>query len=56
MKKIITSRINPPIPTSKYDWEAVFDDYEEGDFIGWGATEQDAIDDLLNQEKAFWDH
>lgn len=48
----------PPIPTRSLDWSAVTDDYDcdcdiDGFFstcpIGHGATEQDAIDDLLEQ-------
>ncbi len=44
--KIITKCINPPIPLRKYDWEAYYDNYDEGDPIGYGATEQEAINDL----------
>ena len=45
-EKIITSYIYPPITDRKYDWQATYGDYEEGDFIGYGATEQEAINDL----------
>ena len=51
MGKIITSHIRPPIPVRDYDWSAVREDYDEGDFIGYGRTEQDAIDDLIEQEE-----
>lgn len=38
----------PPIPCRKFDWCAVDDStYEPGCAIGWGATEQEAIEDLL---------
>jgi len=47
--KIQTSYWRKPIPTDKYDWEAVDDNYEPGEPIGRGATEQEAIDDLLEQ-------
>jgi hypothetical protein len=43
IRKIITSRVNPPIPTTAYDWSATLDGYEPGDPIGWGATEAGAI-------------
>jgi hypothetical protein len=32
-----------------HEWSATEEDYEAGDPIGYGPTEQDAIDDLLNQ-------
>ena len=47
--KIITSYDYPPIPIRSCDWSAVTDDYEPGDPIGRGATEQEAIDDLKEQ-------
>lgn len=48
----------PPIPVRNFDWVATDDNYDcdcdqDGFFstspIGHGATEQDAIDDLLEQ-------
>ena len=50
MKKIITTYECPPIPVRNYDWSASREDYDEGDFIGYGRTEQEAIDDLLEKE------
>lgn len=35
-----------PIPQRQFDWEAVTDNYEPGQPIGYGRTEQEAIDDL----------
>lgn len=49
--EIVTRHIYPPIPVRQYDWEAHYDDYDEGDPIGYGSTEQQAIDDLKQQEK-----
>jgi hypothetical protein len=47
-RKIVTTHITPPIPQScGCDWQATFDDYDLGDPIGIGATEQEAIDDLM---------
>ncbi len=46
---IVTNYINPPIPIRLYDWTATRQDYEPGDAVGYGATEQEAIDDLLGQ-------
>ena len=48
--KIITQQINPPIPLTKFDWCAVFDNYEEGNPQGFGATEDEAIVDLMEQQ------
>jgi hypothetical protein len=50
MRKIITIKHCPPIPVRDYDWSALREDYDEGDLIGYGITEQDAIDDLVEQE------
>ena len=53
-----TSHDYPPTPDRGFDWSAVEDDYDvdfdqDGYFStcphGYGATEQDAIDDLLEQ-------
>jgi hypothetical protein len=38
-----------PIPPRSFDWEAWLDNYEPGHAIGHGATEREAIDDLLSQ-------
>ena len=48
--KIITRHEYPPIPIRDYDWSAIRQDYEPGDPIGHGKTEQDAIKDLLEAE------
>lgn len=57
--KIRTSFVYPPIPDRNFDWSAIDDDTydcdcdQDGFFsrspIGRGATEQEAIDDLLAQ-------
>lgn len=48
--RIVTSNIFPPIPVRTMDWSAVDDDtYDGSGPIGWGETEQEAIDDLLEQ-------
>lgn len=41
----------PPIPVRNFDWSAVDDDTYDGEGcpIGHGATEQEAIADLLEQ-------
>lgn len=52
--KIITSYWAKPIPLRDCDWSATYDDYEGGDgysepagTIGFGSTEQAAIEDLM---------
>lgn len=47
--KIVTSHNRPPIPDREYDWSAVTDDYEPGDPIGNGETEEAAILNLIGQ-------
>lgn len=47
--KIHVDYVHPPIPIRDRDWCATVDGYEPGDPIGWGATEQDAIADLMDQ-------
>jgi hypothetical protein len=47
--RIITRYEPKPIPISKFDWTAVLDDYDLGSPAGWGATEAEAINDLINQ-------
>lgn len=52
--KIRTSHDYPPIPTRDADWSAVTDDYDWAPDakdcpVGRGRTEQDAINDLVEQ-------
>ncbi len=47
--RIITHNIYPPIPIRNFDWSAVLDSYDEGDAVGYGATEAEAIADLREQ-------
>lgn len=48
--KVRTEYVFPPIPIREYDWSAVDDNtYEPGCPIGWGSTEQAAVDDLVSQ-------
>jgi hypothetical protein len=52
--KVRTSFDYPPIPARQFDWSAIDDDtYDGADDsncpVGHGATEQDAIDDLIEQ-------
>lgn len=48
--KIVTDYAPPPIPMRQFDWRAIDDDtHDLGRPIGWGATEQEAIDDLMAQ-------
>lgn len=48
--KITTEFTDWPIVERRFDWQAYdADNYEPGDKIGHGATEQEAIDDLLEK-------
>ena len=47
MPTIRTDYWAKPIPIRNFDWSATFDGYDAGDPIGYGATEQDAINDLI---------
>lgn len=53
--EIKTDYWRKPGPSNKFDWTATYDNYEGGDGyderpgpVGYGATEQEAIDDLLD--------
>jgi len=48
--KILTHYEYPPIPIRTMDWSAVRDGYEPGCPIGRGRTEEEAIQDLLDEE------
>jgi hypothetical protein len=52
--KIITTHVWPPIPRRDWDWCAYHDGEEETNHYGWGATEQEALDDLkrMDEERA----
>lgn len=47
--KIVTKYDPPPIPLRNFDWHAVTTDYDEGEPIGYGRTEAEAIADLREQ-------
>ena len=47
--EIRTSYYQPPMPLRDCDWSAVLRGYDGGDPMGYGRTEQEAIDDLLDQ-------
>lgn len=46
-----TEHVFPPIPIRDYDWSAVDDRTFDGPGspVGWGGTERQAIDDLIEQ-------
>ncbi len=49
---IVTTYAPPPIPSRAYDWAAIDRDSYSGndtDPIGYGATEEAAIADLISQ-------
>lgn len=51
--RINTNYVYPPIPMRTCDWSAVDDNYDGAPDshcpIGWGATEQEAVDNLMEQ-------
>ncbi|WP_181257162.1 hypothetical protein [Pseudaminobacter soli (ex Li et al. 2025)] len=48
MRKIITTHVCPPIPARSMDWSAHFDGEEERGEYGYGATEDEAVRDLID--------
>lgn len=46
-RKIVTDYINPPIPVRGCDWCAFYDGTEETGEYGYGATEREAVADLV---------
>lgn len=55
-RRIISHRVDPPIPFRGCDWTAVFVDYEPGEPQGWGRTEREAIEDLEERESIYQEH
>lgn len=55
MKRIVTTLVHPPIPDRRFDWQAVFDDYDGAPDahypVGHGPTEAAAIADLMQQQE-----
>jgi len=49
--KIVTEHVYPPIPIRSFDWLAYYDGMEDG-LIGTGATEAEAIADLIDNNDA----
>lgn len=50
MNPLKTIHVHPPIPTRSHDWCAHRDGAEESGPFGWGKTEAEAVQDLLEQE------
>jgi hypothetical protein len=46
---IVTDHVFPPIPVRQFDWCAWLDGQEEAGPRGWGETEAQAIDALLEE-------
>ena len=46
--KIDTFYDPKPVPGRQFDWEATFEGYDAGDPVGYGATEQEAVQALLD--------
>jgi hypothetical protein len=51
-RNLITTNHCPPIPDRRFDWSAHWDGEEEhSGWVGWGSTEQEAIDDLKRLDR-----
>jgi hypothetical protein len=49
-ERVINTTYDPkPIPDRQFDWTAIENEYEPGRPIGYGATEAEAVADLLMQ-------
>ena len=46
---IKTEYVYPPIPIRCFDWRATYGSYDEGDKVGTGETEIEAILDLMEE-------
>ena len=53
MPTVIVHNVFPPIPIRDFDWVAAFDGYDEGDPLGYGATKEAAVEDLLFNHPPF---
>ena len=47
MIKILTLHVTPPVPIRCFDWAAYGPDYEPGDPVGHGVTQQEAVEEYL---------
>jgi hypothetical protein len=47
-RKIVTRNINPPIPMRQFDWRALIEGVEKTGRRGYGRTEAEAINNLVN--------
>ena len=54
-ENVVTRYIYPPIPIREFDWVALREDHDEFGPFGWGKTEQEAIEDLLEIESEAWE-
>lgn len=52
MSVIITKLVCPPIPIRGLDWSAYRDGYDDGDPVGVGETELEAIINLIEIEQS----
>lgn len=50
-RKIITDFDPKPIPNRNFDWTACRDGYDEGEPVGYGRTEDAAVESLLDAEE-----
>jgi hypothetical protein len=55
MKKMIVTNSFPPIPDRRFDWCAYWDGEEETQHYGYGATREEAIEDLKRLDQERWE-
>lgn len=46
---VVTRNVCPPVPSRAFDWQAFSSEYDEGQPIGHGQTEAEAVRDLIIQ-------
>lgn len=51
---IVVEQINPPVPSTQFDWQAYIRDEEEGGPYGRGPTRSEALLDLCEQLALLW--
>ena len=51
MRTIVTYCVCPPIPDRRFDWAAYYDGDEEAGRYGYGATEEEAIADFIENHQ-----
>jgi hypothetical protein len=48
-RRVITEHVFPAIPTRRWDWIAYLEEFDLGEPVGMGSTEEAAIADLQQE-------